>query len=726
MNDPLDTRIKKELKARWPETPAAPKKTSELLNQLKTFQENPRNMKSRLLNSTRTFAGAALLGLLIVTLALVLDAMPPAPATVEGSPAADTTGLPSEAISIPTPISGEEATQTASPAPTAPEISPPSAVVIFPNVSWDITETLPDSPEKVTLFRQAFPPEASEAAARETAALLGVNGPVTSYFGEGNETIYQVTDGVQTMIFLGFEGQFTFFRRPSKTDGDPLPFEVRKEIAEDFLTRLGLLGYPYRAEPDLSDPNAVRFVQLLDGLPLVYGLGMNPGLLEWITVSVDQDGQVSELYHSLHDFQAVQDVEILSAEEAWARFAGAAGETRSQYAVLAAPMLWTQPDVALEETLIGWLTTQDERPILFADDGRTLFVADVPADLPPDVIVRLRGTVVEGTVRWGEIFIGGPSNGYGSSWSCGGGGGGGGGPFEGANFGGGQFALLNLGEQEDPSPIAPYVSPLAPGDEVSALEGILYLSQHTNTNGNQQLEATLWYAGNEDAPGWTGTLEGFDVDGLLALHNLPVVISGSVVRLNEWGMPVIQVTALEAAYPGVRIEAFIGIEEVVTVEGNDVLLLTTDSGEQYVIEFSIEYDAESLVIGQPGDRVIHEGYLLPGRSFGGYPVLRDLAGGIVGSEGLDGYEMQSTRIGTWDESGGTVNQAAALTGQVSIRSVELVYTAVSLGRCSPEFLEMPGSETWLYVQPVWRFLGTFEDGRTIEILVQALPDGYLR
>jgi hypothetical protein len=32
---------------------------------------------------------------------------------------------------------------------------------------------------------------------------------------------------------------------------------------------------------------------------------------------------------------------------------------------------------------------------------------------------------------------------------------------------------------------------------------------------------------------------------------------------------------------------------------------------------------------------------------------------------------------------------------------------------------------WLYVQPIWRFSGVFEDGRPFEVQVQALPDEYL-
>jgi hypothetical protein len=32
----------------------------------------------------------------------------------------------------------------------------------------------------------------------------------------------------------------------------------------------------------------------------------------------------------------------------------------------------------------------------------------------------------------------------------------------------------------------------------------------------------------------------------------------------------------------------------------------------------------------------------------------------------------------------------------------------------------------MYVQPVWRFRGSLDDGKTFEIQVQALEEGYLK
>ncbi len=50
----------------------------------------------------------------------------------------------------------------------------------------------------------------------------------------------------------------------------------------------------------------------------------------------------------------------------------------------------------------------------------------------------------------------------------------------------------------------------------------------------------------------------------------------------------------------------------------------------------------------------------------------------------------------------------------------------SLQQCGGiERVNDPAQAPWLYVQPIWRFTGTFEDGRPFEVQVQALQDEYL-
>jgi hypothetical protein len=63
-----------------------------------------------------------------------------------------------------------------------------------------------------------------------------------------------------------------------------------------------------------------------------------------------------------------------------------------------------------------------------------------------------------------------------------------------------------------------------------------------------------------------------------------------------------------------------------------------------------------------------------------------------------------------------------------VEKVELVYTTASLMGCrGMGFTENdPQVAPWTIVQPVWRFTGTFENGRPFEIQIQALAEEYLR
>jgi len=63
-----------------------------------------------------------------------------------------------------------------------------------------------------------------------------------------------------------------------------------------------------------------------------------------------------------------------------------------------------------------------------------------------------------------------------------------------------------------------------------------------------------------------------------------------------------------------------------------------------------------------------------------------------------------------------------------VEKAELVYATASLAGCRGMSLTEsdPKLAPWLTVQPVWRFTGSFDDGRTFEIQIQALDEAYLK
>ena len=83
-------------------------------------------------------------------------------------------------------------------------------------------------------------------------------------------------------------------------------------------------------------------------------------------------------------------------------------------------------------------------------------------------------------------------------------------------------------------------------------------------------------------------LSGAGLSGIEQYNALPIKVWGRVDRWTSSEM-YFTVDRFEEAYPGLRIQAWIGTEEAVTLEGKDALLFTTLDGQQYVLKNSIGY-----------------------------------------------------------------------------------------------------------------------------------------
>lgn len=276
-----------------------------------------------------------------------------------------------------------------------------------------------------------------------------------------------------------------------------------------------------------------------------------------------------------------------------------------------------------------------------------------------------------------------------------------------------------------PPPSTEYVSPIQPGDPIEGTQGTFYIIRRVSADGTGTNQYNFWYMGDENNPGWSATLEGEALAGTERLQNLPIHIWGAVSRLDEYGNPIIAVDRYEEAYPGTQIQAWIVTQQVITLEGQEVILLTAQDGSLFVANQSILLGADGGMMGTEGEALLIEGYLIPDKTFGGYPVINELMGSTAnGVTSLEDYIIRSALIDVQDAS--MTNPAATLTGHITIENIELMYTAVTLTRCSPDFINNPEYAPFLYAQPIWRFTGHFEDGRLFEIQIQALPDEYLR
>ncbi len=374
----------------------------------------------------------------------------------------------------------------------------------------------------------------------------------------------------------------------------------------------------------------------------------------------------------------------------------------------------------------GEIQQQDGQNWLAADDGQRFLLPDLPESLPDGALVNVLGVVVPGdvpTFEWTSIDT--LVSSYGTSITCFGGGGGGGFGPSNANFGGGSFAMLNLFPDTATATPTVIAGLVQSGETLEGVTGTVYITIYTRNGVELRRDVNFWVDPGASTSAYLSyLLEGEALADIETYQNQPIKVWGQVSRIAENGTPVISVDRFEQAYPGQTIQAWIGTEEVVTLEGQTAILFTTQDGVQFILKHTIGGDA-SYLVGRPGDTIIQEG-LLTSETFGGYPVFIDMAASWGDGVDLSSYEITSNQPAVVDEAYMSEDSPSvdSLQGMATVESIELAYMAVSLDNCTPAANETP-LEAGLYVQPMWVFKGHFEDGRRFEIRIQALPEAYL-
>ena len=375
-----------------------------------------------------------------------------------------------------------------------------------------------------------------------------------------------------------------------------------------------------------------------------------------------------------------------------------------------------------DEYITGTLATQSGQTQLVAIN-RIYTLIDPPSDISEGTQVGIQGVVLDGDpamLDWKFIETGEIPFTYGASNSCGGGGGGGGGSLN-ADFGAGGFVYPTFDNQTAPIP-TDVAGPYQPGDEINAVTGTIYVTQHLYLGGRTSTE--VYFLPDASAglsPDWSYSLTGDNLSGIEQYQQLPIRVWGQVDHLEN-GIVYITVDRYEPEYPGVQIQEWSGTEQIVTLDEQEVVLFTTSNGENYVLKSSIDWGAEGNIIGILGNLIEIEGYVMPDQFVGGYLVLKDTAG----STQPDGI-VASSLVNVWDHSQDpSSNPGAVLQGRVSIDTIELAYDAINLDRCQASAAQDPNMSSWLVVQPMWVYNGHFDDGRRFIVQVQALPDEYFR
>lgn len=356
----------------------------------------------------------------------------------------------------------------------------------------------------------------------------------------------------------------------------------------------------------------------------------------------------------------------------------------------------------------GWLGTlqrEGDGVVLITNEGVTLHMPDVPADVPlPLEDVYAMGVTVGDTFEWNAFDL----------RMAGGGGGGGGG-------GGLGFYGLNLSGTPMPLPTLASPQQLQPkiGENLEGLRGFASVTLFDQPDGGQRAEYYLFYVPEGQPFSTALLLQGEGLDELQDYHNLPVEIWGTVIGLNEQnGMAVVNVDRFVVPFPNLDFQILSGTQSSIKVEGLNAVLFTTAEGQSYV-QLMPAGGLDATILGYEGDEVLLEAVVVPDEAFGGYATLHVFAGSVATSP-KDGQQMELTITAdqpyVQDEPEPQVQEIYE-PPVVSVDSVELVYLAPYLVHSLPD--------TDFYIQPMWRFAGHYSSGDEFEVFIQALKPEFL-
>lgn len=646
---------------------------------------------------------------------------------------------------------------------------------LFPNNDLILQATLPPASQHaagVVVHRLTPGPTLSLESVQAMAASLGVQGFVYDGGTSDNpaEVFYTVSDGIARVDFSNSPDHFFYARTPRWYLESPqqLTFAEQVAIAQEFLLSRNLLGEPFQVISDPSLPETISFIPSLDGLPVYFG-ALEPALVQ---VRLDSSGQVSLVAYQRLSSEPLGTFPIISAEQAWEMIltdqAGVGIETSQRYFDPGDQQVWQRtypnnervelfatlsaltpledgappyllldnypltpdsleklqgvasqtylqvwgtfsgredglqilsvedwlPSPSQPTSLRGQVQRQDAQTYLLSGD-QSYLLPDLPGDVPEGMDLVINGVILPGdqpAIHWISIVLG-----------------------EGATGGGGGigsgFRELNLSGAPQASP-TPTSTPFYQADQrLEGTEGLLFVSRSQASDGSLQSTCEFYASPSPQWPdGLQAHLEGDGLAGIELLNHLPVRIWGEL-QAPEGPLAVVLVESYEPVYPGAIYTGWIGTLENVTIEGQAVNLFTSQAGEQFILQDSINQDPDPQM-GNPGDLLLVEGYSVPGEQFGGYPVLRNAMLHMASN-----FPEPAAYLAQLSQPMIIPPEMKSQHGAITIDSVELVYV---VGRS----YDSPSDQ--VYLQPVWRFNGRTADGQEIEIRVQALAPEFLR
>ncbi len=250
---------------------------------------------------------------------------------------------------------------------------------------------------------------------------------------------------------------------------------------------------------------------------------------------------------------------------------------------------------------------------------------------------------------------------------------------------------------------------------VQDLRGTLRIRINNRSDGTSVKEYEL------EVPQDTGfrfyTLEGPVLSELDPYNALPILITGTISTQGK-----LVVESYEIPYPDLQFQILRGTQRVEEIDGQSVVVFTTEDGNSYV-EFMATNNIPNttFIIGIQGDLIEQEVLIIPDETFGGYPVAHIYQGAIV-QEGSPPMEIQGNRIYADSETEDPTMSPDYAPPNLTIDHVELVYYVRN-----PYYQvnDPTYSQRSPYIEPAWHFLGHYDDGTEFDVLIQALKQEFL-
>jgi hypothetical protein len=632
---------------------------------------------------------------------------------------------------------------------------------------------LPQMPAEMTIYQTVADAPATVEDVRVLAQVFGMNGEI--YSAPGNlpgTTGYMMVDG-NRQLFV--RSKNTFHYVPNHSAHLKNPFFEKNENAESSIAEFMQtynLGNNYKVEYAEIYNGYYAMPLDLNGYPLQLGYGVASGYLFRFT----EDGLVG-VETSLVGYEALGTAAIISSEEAWQKVLNATDGMGMQESMFMSNNVdiqsWAR-QYPLNETLtvFGFISSTgksvDGNPPLVTLDAISMTgnIADIAENLP-NTFVEARGQFIEenGSRRFNleswspynsyeegivgtltregdavyvivaegpklllpdapsdlvlpseELFLTGVTRGDVFEWKSidnrsfrGGGGGGGGG-----------FYKLNLSGTPIPFPTmqpTPVLQIEFKSETFEALPGIVNTTIYVEDDGTQRAEYTFIPTENVAVSPYL-ILEGDGLEELQKYNNLPVLISGKTTLVNEVGVTIFNVERFEIPHLDLKIQIFKGKTQPKIINGQNVLLYTTEEGVSYIVAYNSGYIPDD--IGMPHDEFFYiEGYAIPNETFSEYPMLRMFGTGMVNNP-VTGEEMEYLVTSDQPQVMPDNPSASNTTISATLERVELVYYTPD-----PRFSTVEQMPQPQYIQPVWRFFGRYADGTVFEIYVQALTQEFL-